>query len=215
MEHEGIVKVTRQRTFEAAIEIHCRKPQDRIAVLNFASAVNPGGGVKHGARAQEESLCRCSNLYPVLNQQKNWDRYYKVNRQAGNPHYTDAIMYSPEIRIIKTDDGLYQRLPEDEFVSTDVITCAAPNLNPYAHAEHGFDRNRFMLGSEEQTALHRSRARHILSVAAAHDVDTLILGAFGCGAFSNDPKAVARAYAEVLQEYRYSFREIEFAVYCS
>lgn len=58
--------------------------------MNFASAVNPGGGVRSGSSAQEESLCRYSTLYPTLNQQFLWKKYYEVNRQANDPLHTDA-----------------------------------------------------------------------------------------------------------------------------
>lgn len=207
----GHITVTRHKTFEAAIGVHAKRPNDRIAVLNFASAVNPGGGVVNGSRAQEESLCRCSNLYPMLNQRMCWDKYYGKNRVEHNPLYSDAVIYSPDVRIIKTDDGFYQRLPESKFVKVDVITCAAPNLgsgrygaaSPLVHAK------------EQQTELHISRAKHILSAAAAHDINTLILGAFGCGAFHNDPHAVASAYRTVMEQYRGYFDEIEFAIFCT
>ena len=62
--------------------------------------------------------------------------------------------------------------------------------------------------------IHLKRAKHILHIAAAHGAEILILGAFGCGAFRNDPEAVAVAYRDVLAEYGKYFDEIEFAVYC-
>ena len=62
---------------------------------------------------------------------------------------------------------------------------------------------------------HVRRAIHLLTVAASKKADTLVLGAFGCGAFQNNPKIVARAYKAALQEFEGVFRKIEFAVYCS
>ena len=65
---QGAVRVSKLKTFEAAVGLHKSNPDKLIAVLNFASATNPGGGVKNGSSAQEESLCRCSTLYPTLDQ---------------------------------------------------------------------------------------------------------------------------------------------------
>lgn len=73
---EGTVAVSKHKTFEAAMLIHKEHPDWKITVLNFASATNPGGGVKTGSSAQEESLCRCSTLYPTLNQNWLWQCYY-------------------------------------------------------------------------------------------------------------------------------------------
>ena len=74
------VSVSPDRTFEAARRLVAENPGSRCAVLNFASPVNPGGGVVTGSSAQEECLCRCSTLYPCLNQRMLWDGYYLPNR---------------------------------------------------------------------------------------------------------------------------------------
>ena len=55
----------------------------------------------------------------------------------------------------------------------------------------------------------------MLSVAAVHRADILVLGAFGCGAFQNNPRIVAQAYKNILPEFDGQFSKIEFAVYCS
>lgn len=214
-EKAGTVTVTKSKTFEAAMRLREEKPDARIAVLNFASATNPGGGVKSGSSAQEESLCRCSTLYPTLNQRRLWDQYYVPNREANDPLHTDVCIYSPDVVICKTDESIPQRFPEERFVTVDVITCAAPNLRPIPGNRHNPDADTAVAITEEDLlSLHIQRAKHILHVAAANHVDCLVLGAFGCGAFMNDPNVVARAYAAAIQEYRHHFDLIEFAIYC-
>ena len=209
------VVVTKSKTLEAARLWHDAHPADRIAVLNFASAISPGGGVAHGSRAQEESLCRCSTLYPALNQRFLWNGYYLPNRAAKDVLHTDDCIFTPNVLVVKTDDDVPVRTDPVKWFPVDVITCAAPNLkrkpgSPF-NAEGG---KPVVLTADEQTALHEKRAKHILHVAAANNADVLILGAFGCGAFYNDPCAVAKAYRSALSEYRCCFKRIEFAVFC-
>ena len=212
---QGKIRVSKSKTFEAAVALHNKYPDKKIAVLNFASATNPGGVVKNGSSAQEESLCRCSTLYTALDQKRMWDAFYLVNRAQSNPLHTDACIYSPDITICKTDEAIPQRLPEDKFVSVDVITCAAPNLREKPSNLYNPDSGKAVhISSDDLYKLHLKRAKHILHVAALHDVDILILGAFGCGAFQNDPNVVAKAYHDALIEYGSYFDLIEFAIYC-
>ena len=201
---KGEVTLTRSRTFEAAVRLSGELPGRRICVLNFASATNPGGGVKNGSRAQEECLCRCSTLYPTLDRQEMWDCYYSVNRQLRDPLHTDACIYSPDIIICKSDIVYPERLPEEEWVTVDVITCAAPNL-----------RSEIIVSDDELKRLHISRAEHIMRSAIDNGADVLVLGAFGCGAFMNDPYIVASAYRDAVDRYDTYFERIEFAIFCA
>lgn len=211
----GTIRVTKHKTFEAATAIHQSHPEWRIAVLNFASATTPGGGVTKGSSAQEESLCRCSTLYPALTSNALWDAYYSVNRAARNPLYTDALIYTPNVTICKTDDQFPERLEQSDWTEVDVITCAAPNLRQRPGNMYNLDQSApVVVSPEELLALHKSRARHILTVAASKGVDAIVLGAFGCGAFQNDPTVVAEAYKDVLEEMKGYFSLIEFAIYC-
>ena len=211
----GEVTVTRSRSYEAAVRLTRQYPGKRIAVLNFASATNPGGGVVHGSSAQEESLCRCSTLYPTLDQGFLWQEYYNVNRASANVLHTDACIYSPGIVICKTDDDFPERLPQKDWVSVDVISCAAPNLrNAPANQYNPENGHAVNILPDDLTRLHEQRARAILAVAAAHNADILVLGAFGCGAFRNDPQVVAKAYANVLKDCRCYFDLVEFAIFC-
>ena len=211
----GAIRVTKHKTFEAAMLLHREHKDWRIAVLNFASATTPGGGVTKGSSAQEESLCRCSTLYPALTAPSLWDAYYSVNRAARNPLDTNALIYTPGVVICKTDDDYPERMEEKDWVEVDVITCAAPNLRQRPGNQYNLDQSSpVVVSPEELLALHKSRARHILTVAASKGVDAIVLGAFGCGAFQNDPTVVAEAYKDVLEEMKGYFSLIEFAIYC-
>ena len=202
------VVLSGKTSFQAARDRYFASGGEHIAVLNFASAVNPGGGVRGGASAQEESLCRCSTLFPTLAQPAMMEKYYDVNRRKDDPLHSDACIWSPGIVICK-DDFTFDRLPPEERAVVDVITCAAPDLR------WGFgDENDRTISTMQQYEIHLKRARHILHLAASRSTDALILGAFGCGAFMNEPKAVAAAYRNALAEYIRYFKYVEFAVYC-
>lgn len=200
------ILVTRNRSYEAAEQYIGQK----TCVLNFASATNPGGGVAWGSTAQEECLCRCSTLYANLTERKLWKTFYEPHRAQNNPLYNDDIIYTPDVSVIKTDTREPELLPESEWWKVNVITCAAPNLRP------GKDgRIRVRINNEDLYQLHVKRMRRILEIAAMHENDVVILGAYGCGAFQNPPDVVAKALKQVANEYRHHFKTIEFAVYCS
>ena len=199
--------VSQLRSFEAAAQYIGK----RTAVLNFASATNPGGGVEKGASAQEECLCRVSTLYPCLVDQKMRASFYTPHRKHGNALHNDDIIYTPKVLIIKDDDHNMLATP---FL-VDVISCAAPNLREKPNnAYNSGDGNRVQISDNKLLALHEKRARKIFASAIANGVEVLILGAFGCGAFCNDPYVVARAYKNVLPEFEQYFQTIEFAIYC-
>ena len=204
------VSVSRRRTFEAAMHQLDLEPSSKVAVLNFASGTNPGGGVERGSPAQEESLCRCSTLYPVLTACELLGRtYYDRHRRLHDARYTDSCIYTPHITVFKTDTNCPERMPIGKWKQVDVISCAAPNLRAIQSSKGP------AITPEELLELHKSRARRIFHVAAIFKVDTLILGAFGCGAFGNPPDIVARAYREILEEFDQYIPKVEFAVYCT
>ena len=205
------VSITRERSVECALKWKKIHPEYKVAVLNFASATRPGGGVTTGSSAQEECICRCTTLYPCLNTAGAIAKFYEPHRKDVGPLHNDDIIYTPNVAILRNDD--YDWLPEPVFI--DVITCAAPNLREKNISKYNQEREPAPdISPEELKALHVSRARQILSAAAQEFVDVVILGAFGCGAFRNDPKVVASAYKEVVPEFRKRFKAIEFAVYC-
>lgn len=188
-----------------------------VAVLNFANPIEPGGGVLRGAKAQEENICRSSNLYKSLTSKNAYEYYQLNNKILSKNQYnsmflgTDQVIYSPDVLILKESEWYRPGFLCDEkeqYVETtynvDVITCAAPF----------FSGSGYMLPNGDLQYLFEKRIRNILEVAIDNEVDVLILGAFGCGAFHNPPDIVADAFREVLltDRYRKSFEQIVFAV---
>lgn len=204
--------VSKKRTLEAAAAYKGMK----TAVHNFASASNPGGGVERGANAQEECLCRCSGLYFCLNTPKMRDGFYKPHRRARDPIHNDDIIFTPDVTVFKTDTADPELMVESEWYDVDVITCAAPNLRerPSNGFNEGDGHHSAKISAEALAAIHEKRLKRILNTALLAEDEVVILGAFGCGAFRNDPNIVASAARNVIQEYRHAFRVIEFAVYC-
>lgn len=215
-ERSAEISVTAERTLEAAKRLSEKHRGKRIAVLNFASATNPGGGVTRGSSAQEEALCRCSTLYPCLVTNKLEGLFYSMHKELNDARHTDACIYTPGIISIKSDTAFPKAVPESEWFTVDVITCAAPNLRkvPY-NSMNPYEGKSVKVTPPELLEIHKKRGSHILDIAAANGADTVVLGAFGCGAFRNDPNIVAKSYREILPSYKNFFDEIVFAIYCS
>ena len=198
---DPIVLVVEDTTYHCASQFVARN--EKVAVLNFANAYSPGGGVLNGAIAQEECLCRSSNLYEALTLPYLLKNYYKWNSRNTGDMGTDAVIYSPDVTVFRTDD----LMPEDlsPWFQTDVITCAAPYYD---------------IGKKKPVTMEKleevffRRIRNILEVAASKDLDVLVLGAFGCGAFNNPPELVADVFQRLLLQRGYGkfFKEVLFAI---
>lgn len=169
----------------------------KMGVLNFASARHAGGGYLYGSNAQEEALCYSSLLYNAL---VRCEEFYTLNDKENRGHcYTDSLIYTEQVPFIR--DAEFNLL--DKPVLVDVVTCPAPNLNAM-----GDERIK-----EAEEALYR-RMTYILNVSK-DKVNTLILGAFGCGVFGNSPEKVAKIWYDLLinKGFIKHFKKIVFAVY--
>lgn len=171
---------------------------DHVAVLNFASSKHPGGGVLTGAMAQEESLCYCSNLYSVLAEHKQFYEYN--NLYLCKSLYSDGIIFSEKIAVFKNS-----RYMNCKPFFVNVITCAAPNKEAALHAK--------VKEKEIDETMYR-RLEQIMKTAAKYGTEHLVLGAFGCGVFKNDPSTVAQYTRELLFDkgYGYCFDRVSIPV---
>jgi uncharacterized protein (TIGR02452 family) len=153
----------------------------KTAILNFANFTKAGGGVENGAQAQEEYLCRITDLFSrliLLN-----DKFYKINEDSGLN--TDSrIIYSSQVCQLKADDG--ELLDKPFGIEFDVITAAAPN------------NSRHNINEEELKQTIYNVLKLIIIAAIKEECTTIVLGAFGCGVFRNPPKLVGQLFYEIL-----------------
>jgi uncharacterized protein (TIGR02452 family) len=155
-----------------------------VAALNFASARNPGGGFLKGSQAQEESLARSSALHASLLRAGD---FYERHRASPSMLYSDAMILSPGCPVFRDDDGNLLDSPR----RVAFITSAAPNAGAAAtNAPHELPRIPEVFGR---------RTEYVLALAAARGYKRLVLGAWGCGVFRNDPAVVAGAFARHLR----------------
>ena len=208
------ITISMDRSFQAAMRLRKEYPTAKIAVMNFANAFHAGGGVTKGSSAQEESLCRTSTLYPLIYRRTLRDTFYKHHKELNTPKASDSLIYTEGVIICKTDDDLPKRMSQEDWVSVDVITIAAPDLRTKSNPHAPLVGNGTFMNNAELFGYHVKRAIHMLTCAAAKKADILVLGAFGCGAFENDPNVVAKAYRVALEEFPKVFERIEFAIYC-
>lgn len=168
---------------------------DDVALLNFASFKNPGGLYLNGSPAQEESLCHQSILYPVLEAFR--EPYYKPHlKQLNNSLYIDDMLYTRDIVFfdyeLKDMGGTHKEHVMKRLATADVITCAAPNVSSYW---------KYRAGALEESVVAEiitSRIEFVINAAIREGRSEIILGAFGCGVFGNDPEAIAYIFHRML-----------------
>ena len=183
------IQVTNETTLQAAERIY-QKGEMPLA-LNFANGIQPGGGFLLGADAQEESLCRCSSLYMTL----LGDPMYKAHKARKDTDCSDWAILSPEVPVFAREDGVLRSDPW----TCGFLTCAAPN----ATAET----------QDRAAGLMVSRIDRVLHIALHYGYGTLILGAWGCGAFGNDPERIAGIFRHALHgRFADQFDEVVFAI---
>ncbi|WGU93402.1 TIGR02452 family protein [Paenibacillus dendritiformis] len=189
--------VANEATVQAILDF-ARAGTERVGVLNFASAKNPGGGFLNGAMAQEESLAASSGLYAT---QLRHEGYYRANRACKSMMYTDHAIYSPDVVFFR--DKRFELL--EQPVTASVLTLPAVNYGQV-----------LLKGEDPEQAqrVMQDRMRLALAIFADRGDRNLVLGAYGCGVFRNDPELVAGWWQELLLKEGYGrfFERIVYAV---
>ncbi|MFJ5846391.1 TIGR02452 family protein [Streptomyces sp. NPDC092903] len=179
-----VVEVTGESSLQAAARMTGERP-GKVAVLNYASARNPGGGYLNGAQAQEEALCRGSALYATLRRAPG---FYAHHRAERSPFYTDRVIHSPGVPVFRDDRG---RLLDTPYLAG-FLTSPAPNAGVIRRTDPG---SAHLVG-----AALAARAERVLEVAAVRGYRRLVLGAWGCGVFRCDPLEVAGVFRALLAD---------------
>jgi uncharacterized protein (TIGR02452 family) len=187
------IKVIKSDTFDAAHSLLTANPgpRTRIAVLNMASPLRPGGGVLNGARAQEESLCMRGTLYASLH-----DSYYRIPE--------NAAVYSPDVLVFRASDHMTGggELAKKEWWWVDVISCAALRMPEVVVKVMDWKDGEVVkekaYENDGQREAMTMKVRLILQIAMQKGITHLVLGALGCGAYGNPPVEVARIFKKVL-----------------
>jgi len=183
---------------ESVVDVIIR--HGNCGALNFASAKNPGGGLLNGAVAQEESLAVSSDLYNSLLEAP---QFYEINKRGKSALYTHNMVYSRDILFIRGGNMELIQKP----VCANILTSPAVNAGAYYRNEGG--------ASETVSAVMEERIRHILTLFSTKGDRVIVLGAFGCGVFGNDPRQIAGLFHSLLKEEQLErcFEQIVFAVY--
>jgi uncharacterized protein (TIGR02452 family) len=196
------VRVVKSDTLDAVQSILASNPSNlkiRVAALNMASSLRPGGGVLSGAVAQEETLCMRSTLYASLS-----NSYYRLPE--------DSLIYSPSVLVFRSSSNT--DLPKSEWYYTDIISCAALRSPDVVRDQDG--KLVYERGEDRETMV--LKVRLILQVAKEKGITHLVLGALGCGAYRNPPEEVAKIFRRAIlgdkrKEGITGIEEIVFAIF--
>jgi uncharacterized protein (TIGR02452 family) len=167
--------------------LHCLDTgSQNVVIMNFANRFRPGGGYLTGAMAQEEDLCRlCPQLWSSLN-------------KFQYPFEQDDILVTPNVIISRDSDANYEILPVNKQRTVGFVSVAAQDLK----------REQF-----DKECVQRTLQNMFSAVEkCVPDTDTLILGAWGCGAFGNDPNIMSFVMNEAVLIYGGYFKRIVFSI---
>lgn len=178
----GVCRLEFDRNDTISSVLYWTRQGYKVCALNFADAITPGGLVFQGEVTQEEDLCRCSNLYESLIKPECIENYYNYNNSLGTSIFSDRVIYSKGVYVFRESLN-YSILTKP--IKCDIVTCPAPILR---------DKDLYY-----KTVLNRIRG--ILKVVESNNVNAIVLGAWGCGAFCGDARLVGRAFSEVIREF--------------
>lgn len=173
----------------------------KIAVLNIADPIVPGGNVNNGDMTVEGILCRSTNLYACLECDNVEEGYYEYHRKMDNEYYSDKIIYTKNITVFKNNDDIPKLMHQLDWLDVDIISCSVPN-------------NKAFVDEKAMFSLYKKRIKNIFEAAIDNGIDVLILGAFGCDGISDHSKGIVDIFHQLIIENNYNllFKKIVFPI---
>ncbi len=192
-----------------------------VAILNLASAYSPGGGYHNATNAQEESLCYSSTLSVSLYQfgdpnKKHISSYNIENKGCAYPlDLNYGGIYSPGVVFFRNGKKKDYALRDNTF-SCSIITVASlsnRDSNTYTNNQRQYFKDDGYM-TDEGREIESNKIRTIYRIAIENGIDSLVLGAFGCGVFHLLPIEVAQLFYDILNEdeFKGNFKKIVFAI---
>ena len=229
------IVLTCRSTTDVVFEDSMNALYSNITVLDFADYLKPGGMFMEGSMAQEESLCHKSNLYNILSSSRyqfadHFQDNKNLHKVSGNHAYSDACIMIPSVMF--ADDSNRQK----KRTVADVIVLAAPNkrhldtdnltesdfdyvlrkrIEMIFKASYMFYKKRGIITEDEHVFFGKSEAFHLFMFDdnGSNIKQTLVLGAFGCGVFRNDPRRVAEIMIDCISKgYANMYDRVIFAI---
>ncbi|KAH0785965.1 TIGR02452 family protein [Histomonas meleagridis] len=192
---QGLISIHNESTVDACYRLVQQENKSNVCALNFGNSIHPGGLFATNARAQEESICRCSSLYYSLIQKHE---FYEYNRQNTKGEASNYLIFSPNVPIWKKNDfTLLDKPILASFITSAAVDCLSVRKG---------------INIDETND---SRIQTILKCCIENNVEHIILGAFGCGAFHNNPKKISNCFKKYLveQNMKSYFETVTFSIY--
>ena len=181
IKQKTIISVVNKDCVEVANELALK---GKTCVLNMANAINKGGGVERGAMAQEEELCRRSNLWYGL-------------RPSYYPMQDDEFIYTKNVKFFRNKQYEFM----NEF-KCDILTIAAPCLINFKPGRYPKNYSKIV----------QEKIKIMIYAPYYMGVKHLILSAFGCGAFRNNPKFMSSMFKKQIKLLNLPYETITFAI---
>jgi uncharacterized protein (TIGR02452 family) len=202
----GMPKVIFSAKSTADVLLDYGRRKEIVCGLNFANGTQVGGGYMHGSLAQEEDLCRrMPTLYTSLNRAKERGIYPigpSTCKNIADPQKYSDVLYTQGLIIARLgEDKRFEMLPRGDQATVSLVTAAAPNIK----------HNEIV---EERLLWNTVKNIFVAPLFHQPEVTTIVLGAWGCGAFGGDAVMMSKLFARAIKEegLGHLYQEIHFAI---